>query len=76
MLETVEGDIVTREMIGDNIVFLAELKADPLWERDDVTGVWHRRTPEFFTAQASAREALIQQQKDAEIALAAALISL
>ena len=70
------GDFVSRENIGDGIISLAELQADPLWEQDDVTDCWHRRTPEFFTAQAAVREALVRQQKDAEIALAAALIGL
>ena len=76
MLDNVKGGVVTREMCHDNLVSIAELKADPLWEEDDVTGNWLRRTPEFFAAQAETREALIQQQKDAEVALVAALIGL
>jgi hypothetical protein len=55
---------------------IAELQADPLWERDLCTGMWHKRTLEFIAERAESLEALVQQRKDAEITLAVAIISL
>lgn len=47
------------------------------WEDGDLSiGFWARRSPEFFSAQAASREALIHQEKDAEIALASMMLGL
>lgn len=67
---------VLREQIIDGIVSLADLEADILWDKDPETANWHKRTPEFCAARAETLAAAFQQQKDAEIALAAAMISL
>lgn len=74
--QALASGVVLRVHIVDGIVSLADLKVDGLWEEDPVTSTYHKRTPEFFLARAETEEALVQQQKDAEIALAAAMISL
>lgn len=76
MSDNQHAGVVTREMILDNIVHEPDLEGDPLWDKDPITANWFRRTPEFIKARAYASEALVQQRKDAEIALAAVLISL
>jgi hypothetical protein len=66
---------VSREAISEGFISLDELKAGP-WECDVITGYWHRRTAEFMDRRAEIRRDLPQQQKDAEIALASAMIAL
>ena len=48
----------------------------PLWEKDPLTGQWHMCSLDFLVQRAEVEARLVQQRKDAEIALAAALISL
>jgi len=67
---------VSRELFLDLNITQAELDASGHWEKDFLTGAYHKRTPEFIAALASTKEALVQQRKDAEITLAMAVISL
>lgn len=76
MTGMVSGDVVTRDAIKDGLVDLRVLEADPLWERDDFTENWFRRTTEFFAARVESEAALPAQREAAEIALGVALLEL
>lgn len=67
---------VTRTLIEDNVVDLAILKSDPMWEMDPVTENWLRRTPEFFAARGEAEERLTAEREAAKIALGVTLLEL
>ncbi len=45
-------------------------------EQDPVTGRWYARSQDFWLVRADTEAALVDQRKDAEIALAAALLSI
>lgn len=68
--------IVRRSQILDGLVSIERLRKDPSWEKDFALDCWVRRSPEFFAARNAAMAALVQQQADAEIALARAIIDL
>lgn len=71
----VELGYASHQAVSGGVISMEELKKGP-WDYSIYMDCWHRRSPEFIAERAVSQEALIQQRKDAEIALAAAMISL